>query len=532
MPKFLARLSLYFNRLYQSRAIILLLVLHIALWTLTQALAKSNLDRYGDMLENYAWGQVLEWGSFKHPPLFAWVTGLWFKLLPQIDFFYHLLAYFNVALGLLGVALLARAMRLSVLALPAVVLLCLAFPYSTLAAKFNANAVLLSVWPWVALAWWHSLHQTKPSSALLWSLSFGVFAALAMLGKYYSGVLLLSLFIVSWSLPSGRAWLFSWRSWLTLGFFLLCLTPHAYWLQQHEFISLRYVAEQGEGAVAWSQIGRFFLAPVLYWGLPWLLCCVIFSQNGSRWQGLGKRLLQSWMPRSWHDSLFLLAILPWFITLLFGIAGLVELSLPWAIPIGFAYPLLWLRNLCGDEHDAQTAEKLSHHTTSLLKVFLIILLLVPVLGIVQGWREAQRGSDNYYLPRREAAQAILQIWQTRYPNTAAQWVGGAWGENALMAFYGDAQLRILPGVPDQFPATVSPLADWQNRPGLLLCPPTPLDPAAQTACDSEMQNWLAQQGQTEPLIQVTLAREGWRFPLRRAYAYHAYIYWPKSLAAH
>ncbi len=132
MPKFLARFSLYFNRLDQSRAIILLLVLHVALWTLTQALATTNLDRYGDMLENYAWGQVLEWGSFKHPPLFAWVTGLWFKLFPQIDFFYHLMAYFNVALGLLGVALLARAMRLSALAMPALVLLCLAFPYAAL----------------------------------------------------------------------------------------------------------------------------------------------------------------------------------------------------------------------------------------------------------------------------------------------------------------------------------------------------------------------------------------------------------------
>jgi hypothetical protein len=259
---------------------------------------------------------------------------------------------------------------------------------------------------------------------------------------------------------------------------------------------------------------------------------VIFSQTGSRWQGLGKRLLQSWMPRSWHDSLFWFAVLPWLITLLFGVAGLVELSLPWAIPIGFAYPLLWLRNLCGDEHDLQSAEKLAHHTDSLLKVFILILLLVPLLGIVQGWREAQRGSDNYYLPRRVAAVEILQIWQTRYPNNPAQWVGGAWGENALMAFYGDAHLRILPGVPDQFPATLSPLADWQNRPGILLCPPTPLDPSAQTACDSEMQSWLAQQGQTEPPIQVTLAREGWRFPLRRAYAYHAYIYWPKSLAAH
>jgi hypothetical protein len=59
-----------------------------------------------------------------------------------------------------------------------------------------------------------------------------------------------------------------------------------------------------------------------------------------------------------------------------------------------------------------------------------------------------------------------------------------------------------------------------------------LDPAAQTACDGEMQNWLAQQGQTEPPININVERTGWRFPLRRAYAYHAYIFWPKGLATH
>jgi hypothetical protein len=47
-----------------------------------------------------------------------------------------------------------------------------------------------------------------------------------------------------------------------------------------------------------------------------------------------------------------------------------------------------------------------------------------------------------------------------------------------------------------------------------------------------MQNWLAQQGQTELPINISVERTGWRFPLRRAYAYHAYIFWPKSLATH
>ncbi len=125
-----------------------LLGLYVLVWVLTRGLTDSNLDHYADMLENYAWGQSMAWGSTKHPPLFAWVTGLWFDIFPTQDIAYYLLSYLNVAIGLLGVYRLAHALRLPNLALPSVMLLCMAFPYSTLAAKFNANAILLSVWPW------------------------------------------------------------------------------------------------------------------------------------------------------------------------------------------------------------------------------------------------------------------------------------------------------------------------------------------------------------------------------------------------
>jgi hypothetical protein len=65
--------------------------LHVAVWVLAHGMADTNLDSYADMLENYAWGQDLAWGSAKHPPLFAWVTGVWFAIFPTRDSAYHLL---------------------------------------------------------------------------------------------------------------------------------------------------------------------------------------------------------------------------------------------------------------------------------------------------------------------------------------------------------------------------------------------------------------------------------------------------------
>ena len=205
--------------------------LYLLAWVLAHGVSDTNLDAYADMLENYAWGQHLGWGSAKHPPLFAWLTGIWFALFPTIDTSYHVLSYLNAALGLLGVYRLAQAIGREELALPAVLLLGMSFPYSTLAVKFNANAVLLSVWPWVAVAWANSI-RWQGRAGLIWSVLLGLLAGLSMLGKYYSGVFLLGIFLTSFTFKIGRQWFKTYRPWLALVCFLLGLLPHLLWLQQ------------------------------------------------------------------------------------------------------------------------------------------------------------------------------------------------------------------------------------------------------------------------------------------------------------
>jgi hypothetical protein len=128
----------------------------------------------------------------------------------------------------------------------------------------------------------------------------------------------------------------------------------------------------------------------------------------------------------------------------------------------------------------------------------------------------------------EAAKAILQTWQRQHPDQRLQWVGGSWAENALVAFYGDPTLRVIPGVPDQFPATLDPPMNWSNRPGLFLCAPSPRDATAQADCDQRTQTWLREHDRKiEPTV-ITVTRQGFRFPLYEDYpfAYHLYAYLP------
>lgn len=498
----------------------ILLALYVIVWTLAHSIASPNLDAYADMLENYAWGQSITWGSFKHPPLVGWIAGLWFRLFPTVDSLYHLLSYAAAAVGLLGMHRLAVAAGLGRLATAAVLLQMFALPYGTLAAKFNANTVLLPLWPWVAYAWWTCVHGERKS----WGtpLLLGVAAALAMLGKYYSGVFLLALGLLTLGLPAGRRWLGTGKPWLALAVMLVLLLPHVAWLASHDYVTFRYVGEQGDGGVAWGLLLKFMAAPLLYWGIALAVCVAWFSDERVRWW---RRAVLAWRPTGWGDALFWLVMLPYGLTLLFGLSGLVELSLPWAIPVGFGFPLLWLRNLSQLDSLAGCERRLP-----LRKSLIIMVLLVLVGGLAEGARVAVQATDIAYLPRREAAQALLSRWDELHPGQRPRWVGGLWAENAALAFYGDDTVRVIPGLPDELPASLDQqtAAPWSSEPGLIYCPPMARQPGAQPDCEAATLRWLASHGLPVQKIEFEASRSGFRFPKSRAFRYVAYAVLPAS----
>lgn len=141
-----------------------LLLYTLLIWWLAHVISDSNLDKYDDMLEAYSWGSLWSWGHDKHPPLFGWIAAAWFQIFPHDNMFFYLLSYAVVALGLLGVFCLTPLFLRNVfdsafssdaylkcckkLGFLSVALLLLSFPYTTLAAKYNANSILLMLWPW------------------------------------------------------------------------------------------------------------------------------------------------------------------------------------------------------------------------------------------------------------------------------------------------------------------------------------------------------------------------------------------------
>lgn len=210
----------------RERTAVAVLASYAALWTLYGAVAKSSQSLHFDMGEVVAWSRELAWGYPKHPPLSAWVVKLWFSIMPLADWSFYLLAMIGATLGLwiawkLAADYLDAEKRVAGLALLTFI------PFFNFhALKFNANTILIPLW--AATTWWFL--RSFETRNLIWAALAGLAAAAAMLGKYWSIILLAALGIGALSDSRRRVYFRSLAPWVTVGVGLIAIAPHVYWL--------------------------------------------------------------------------------------------------------------------------------------------------------------------------------------------------------------------------------------------------------------------------------------------------------------
>lgn len=472
------------------------ILIHALVWWLMTIAAKAVLDGYGDMAEVYAWSQHWLLGSDKHPQFLPWMTKLWFMAAPQSVASFYLLSAVNLAVALFGIRALARALRFEERHIAVALALCvLALPYLTLTSKLNMNSICLATWPWAA---WAFVRATTAENGRknLHAVLFGVLAAISILGKYYSVVLLIPLFASTFTPARRHLWLTP-VPWLAFAAFLLVLSPHLYWLAQHHE-AIAYAGEQGgSGGLkeAVYYIVKFAVSPFFYWPVP-LIAAALFLVTGSPLQRLGKLLRRP----AGDGLLSFLAIGPWLATLGFAVVGLAVLSTPWAIPIGFAFTLYLVRN-------ADTAA-LEANGPKIVAAFRFIWPLMIVGGIASGVMASVKGNAEQYTPWEEGAQTIVETWKGE--NTLPlQWI--AKGNNAAtIAFFSPETIEALPALPDRLPGYYPPRSGWKNEAGVVFCS-LALPGKIDTACMTETTAWAVQNGLKAEEKVVTLHRTGFRF---------------------
>ncbi len=473
------------------------ILIHALVWWLMTIAAKSVLDGYGDMAEVYAWSQHWLLGSSKHPQFLPWMTKLWFMVAPQSVASFYLLSAINLAIALFGIRALAQALEFEERHVAVALALCvLALPYLTLSSKLNMNSICLATWPWTA---WAFVRVTTSDGGrrALYAVLFGVIAAISILSKYYSVVLLIPLFASTFTSARRHLW-FTAVPWIAFIAFLLALSPHLYWLLQHGE-AVAYASEQGVGGglkEAVYYIVKFAVSPFFYWPVP-LIVAALFLVSGSPLRRFGKLLKRP----AGDGMLSVVAIGPWLTTLGFAIIGLAVLSTPWAIPIGFAFTLYLVRN-------ADSA-MLETNGPKIVAAFRFIWPLMIIGGIVSGVMASVKGNKEQYTPWEEGAQAIVETWKSAHPQPLV-WIA-AGNDAANIAFLSPEKIEALPALPDRLPSYYPPRANWKNEPGVVLCS-LALPGKVQTDCLSETIAWAVENGLKAESKVLTVHRSGMRYP--------------------
>ena len=80
-----------------NKILIFYLFAHLVIWTLVPSFSNINLPL--DTIEALAWGNDLQFGYSKHPPLSAWFVELFFKIFGTQDWAFYLLSQIFVILS-------------------------------------------------------------------------------------------------------------------------------------------------------------------------------------------------------------------------------------------------------------------------------------------------------------------------------------------------------------------------------------------------------------------------------------------------
>jgi 4-amino-4-deoxy-L-arabinose transferase-like glycosyltransferase len=214
------------DTLRRDRAIVAVVACYVAIWTIYGVLAKANQDIHFDSAQWVVVAREPALGYAQHPPLCAWLVGIWFSLFPVADWAYYLLGLTLAGFGLwLAWLVSGRFLDAEKRMVAFAVLTFIPF-FNFHALKFDHGLVLIPLCAATTLCFIRSFETHR----IGWAALAGAGAAAAMLTKYWAIFLLAGLAAAA-LLDQRRGPYFRSRApWVTIGVGALLLIPHAAWL--------------------------------------------------------------------------------------------------------------------------------------------------------------------------------------------------------------------------------------------------------------------------------------------------------------
>ena len=431
----------------------------VVLWTLYGVLAKGSQGIHVDMAELAELGRHPALGNAKNPPFAMWLTGLWFLVFPRADWSFYLLGMSGVGIALWAAWLtsgriLAGDKRVLALALLGFIPLLTFHPL-----KFNNNALMIPLWALAVLFVVRSFDDKRLIAAAL----AGVFAALALLTKYWSIMLIAGLALAAISDRRRNSYFASAAPWVTVLCGALVLAPHLLWLFANGFPSFNYALIVHGGRTLASSLGSmagYFAGAVAYGLIP---IAIAWAATRPSRAAIAHLLVPFDDRRRFVAITFATMLL---LPIPIALAVNSQITSLWTMPAWTLFPLV----LLSPAAIGISRAALSRVLALAVAMPVLAVLIAPGIAFVIH-RQGLAGLSGYYQP---LAAVVDRIWRdaTAQP---LQFVGGD-GELA----YGTAFYLARPAT--VFPDGNRQLAPWVDPSELALAGIVMVCPASEEQC--------------------------------------------------
>ena len=214
------------------------LILHGLVWAIIQLL--RNVASI-DAMEAVVWGELLSFGTNKHPPLSGWImSGLYNAI--NSDFLIYLTGQICIITGFIFVYKLAKFFLSDEKAFCSAMILegCTYYSFYVFVNSYNCNILLMALWPMIIYYFYKAVKFEKLRDWLL----FGLTSGLAFLGKYQIVFLFIALFL--YLIIASREQFKKKGMYIAILTGIAVISGHIIWLFKNDFFSFAYMLERTE----------------------------------------------------------------------------------------------------------------------------------------------------------------------------------------------------------------------------------------------------------------------------------------------
>ena len=241
-----------------NKILVFFLFTHLIVWTLIPSLSNTNLPL--DTIEALAWGNEIQFGYHKHPPLSAWFLEFFYQIFGKQDWAYYFLSQLFVVSSFIIIFKFSEDFfQNRIHSLISVLLLEGVYFYNFTTPEFNVNVCQLPFWSLAIYFCWKGVNKNDNISWLL----FGLFAALGVLSKYLFIYVLIAIDVFFVYLIIKKK--FNYKSLVSLISFFIILSSHFFWLAENDYTTITYAFHRA-GVENQNFLEAHLLNPIIFLG--------------------------------------------------------------------------------------------------------------------------------------------------------------------------------------------------------------------------------------------------------------------------